>query len=490
MQAENQRWYEGAWCDMGYALSRLEIDPDYSDNGSVGDDNDSHQSSSQNDVDPEVAQLTKLKSAPHDGLKRVLPRRGEFDVSPVKMLAGREGNYSGRGKFSLADRCHMLNKYLPVKGPSIVDQLTTRAYVSQFSKDGSLFVAAFQGSQIKIYNAEMGWKLHKKIVAESFNWTVTDTSISPDKRFLIYSTLSPIVNIVNIGSAGTESHANVTDIHEGLEFAADDEEGYAFGIFSVKFSSDGRELVAGSSDDSIYVYDIEAKRFSLRIQAHTSDVNSVCFADEASNLIYSGSDDNLCKVWDRRSIRSKGKPVGILTGHLEGITHLDSRNDGRYFISNGKDQTIKLWDIRKMSSNAARAPISRNYEWDYRWMDYLLRARDVKHPSDQSVATYKGHSVLRTLIRCYFSPEYSTGQRYIYTGSHDSCVYVYDLVTGARVARLVHHKSTVRDCSWHPYYPMLVSSSFDGDIAKWEFPGNGENPIPVNNSRPRRQYYD
>lgn len=39
-------------------------------------------------------------------------------------------------------------------------------------------------------------------------------------------------------------------------------------------------------------------------------------------------------------------------------------------------------------------------------MDYPAEARDLKHPSDQSVATYTGHSVLRTLIRCYFSPAY------------------------------------------------------------------------------------
>lgn len=131
---------------MGYALSRLEIDPDFSDSESSpgGDDNNSPRSSSQHELDHEVAQLTKMRSAPHDKLKRVLPRRNEFPVSPVKMLAGREGNFSGRGRFSSADRCHMLNKYLPVKGPSLVDQLTTRAYVSQFSKDGSLFVAAFQ----------------------------------------------------------------------------------------------------------------------------------------------------------------------------------------------------------------------------------------------------------------------------------------------------------------------------------------------------------
>lgn len=37
----------------------------------------------------------------------------------------------------------------------------------------------------------------------------------------------------------------------------------------MKFSKDGRELVAGSSDDSIYVYDLEANKLSLRILAHT-----------------------------------------------------------------------------------------------------------------------------------------------------------------------------------------------------------------------------
>lgn len=56
-------------------------------------------------------------------------------------------------------------------------------------------------------------------------------------------------------------------------------------------------------------------------------------------------------MWDRRCFISKGRANGVLMGHLEGITFIDSRRDGRYFISNGKDQTTKLWDIRKMSSN-------------------------------------------------------------------------------------------------------------------------------------------
>ena len=49
-------------------------------------------------------------------------------------------------------------------------------------------------------------------------------------------------------------------------------------------------------------------------------------------------------------------------------------------------------------------------DWDYRWMPFPSEAHYVKHPDDQSVATYRGHSVLRTLIRCYFSPVHRSGR--------------------------------------------------------------------------------
>ncbi|XVF28449.1 hypothetical protein REPUB_Repub15cG0030100 [Reevesia pubescens] len=441
-------------------------------------------------LDHDIAQLTNLRSLPNKHLSRGVRGRMKLPVSTLKMLVGREGNYSGRGRFSLADSCHILSRYLPVNGPWWVDQMHSRAYVSQFSADGSLFVAGFQESRIRIYNVDKGWKVQKDILAKSLRWTITDTSLSPDQRFLVYSSLSPVVHIVNVGSAETESVANVTEIHDGLDFLGDDydDNDYELGIFSVKFSTDGRELVAASNDNFIYVYDLESKRPSLRIPAHKSDVNTVCFADETGHLIFSGSDDHLCKVWDRRCFITKGKAAGVLMGHLEGITFIDSHGDGRYFISNGKDQTTKLWDIRKMSSNAKYTSRLRDPDWDYRRMEYPTRARALKHPCDQSLATYKGHSVLRTLIRCYFSPAYSTGQKYIYTGSSDGSLHIYDLVSGAQVASCHHHEAPVRDCSWHPFYPMIITSSWDGVIARWEFPGSNEEPSRYDPSL-RRPYF-
>lgn len=121
------------------------------------------------------------------------------------------------------------------------------------------------------------------------------------------------------------------------------------------------------------VYDLLSMRRTVRIPAHGDDVNSCCWADTSSgNILISGSDDTFIKVWDRRSLGHHAKPAGVvcdsilgqdrhcllmsphieqLVGHTEGITYVSSKGDGRYVISNGKDQSLRLWDLRKMRSN-------------------------------------------------------------------------------------------------------------------------------------------
>ncbi|WVZ96231.1 hypothetical protein U9M48_041896 [Paspalum notatum var. saurae] len=436
---------------------------------------------------PEVSQLTRAASEHCFRARGAASATRRKPFSAFELVSARESGRAGGAGFSAADRAYVGRRHVPTRGPWSVDDVDSEAYVSQFSADGSLLVAGFRGSRIRVYDAEKGWKVHKDISCRSLQWTVSDIALSPDQRFLAYSSLSPIIHIVNVNSAGKESHANITEIHEGLDFTGDDEEEGAFGIFSVKFSKDGREIVVGNNERSIHVYDLAANKVSVRIRAHSADVNAVTFADESGNVLYSGSDDSLCKVWDRRCLTGE-KSAGILTGHLDGVTFIDSRGDGRYFISNCKDQRIKLWDIRKMSS-VVRARPERIVDWDYRWMSFPSEAHHFKHPDDQSLATYRGHSVLRTLIRCYFSPMHSTGQRYIYTGSSDRSVHIYDMVSGRTVKRLSWHGSIIRDCTWHPYYPTLVSSSWDGYVARWEASGDDDDPSMLGADEQRANPY-
>lgn len=113
--------------------------------------------------------------------------------------------------------------------------------------------------------------------------------------------------------------------------------------------------------------------------------------------------------------------------------------------------------------------LSLSYDWDYRWqaVPYSHKNNSERMRADTSIMTYKGHLVRQTLIRCRFSPIHSTGQRYIYSGSADGAVYLYDVLTGDVVAQLQSHSQVCRDASWHPYFPDIISSSWDGSISRW-----------------------
>ncbi len=48
--------------------------------------------------------------------------------------------------------------------------------------------------------------------------------------------------------------------------------------------------------------------------------------------------------------------------------------------------------------------------------NFAAKRKFKRIEGDSSLMTYRGHSVLHTLIRSRFSPEFTTGQRYIYSG--------------------------------------------------------------------------
>lgn len=62
-----------------------------------------------------------------------------------------------------------------------------------------------------------------------------------------------------------------------------------------------------------------------------------------------------------------------------------------------------------------------------------------------------------------------TGQRYVYSGDAESRVFIWDLLTGERIRVLRGHFGPVRDVSWHPYLPLIASSSWDTTVRLWDY---------------------
>eukprot|EP00092_Neocalanus_flemingeri_P036301 GFUD01039523.1.p1 GENE.GFUD01039523.1~~GFUD01039523.1.p1 ORF type:complete len:551 (+),score=151.78 GFUD01039523.1:103-1755(+) len=377
-------------------------------------------------------------------------------------LAGMIAKRSLCGQFTVRDKRLICGQLLP-HNPKKVAQYKNKVFCGTHARDGDVFMTACQDRKLRIYDSSREkFTLKQTIEAQDVGWSILDVAVSPDGEHLVYSSWSDSLHQVSL--LGSEEK------HVALPFCPDDRQ---FCIFSVSFSCDSRELLGGANDGYLYLYDREANKQSSRIEAHEDDVNAVCFVDETTHVLASGGDDGLCKVWDRRSLREDDpRPVGILAGHVDGITYVDPRGDGRHLITNSKDQSIKLWDIRKFSNSdtieMSKQAVS-NQRWDYRWQrvpKHVGNSR-TRLEGDTSVMTYTGHTVLQTLIRCHFSPQFSTGQRYIYTGCAAGRVVIYDLLTGKITKVLSGHKSCVRDVSWHPYSAELFSSSWDFSVNRW-----------------------
>uniref|UniRef100_A0A8C9VK02 Ddb1 and cul4 associated factor 11 n=1 Tax=Scleropages formosus TaxID=113540 RepID=A0A8C9VK02_SCLFO len=329
-----------------------------------------------------------------------------------------------------------------------------KAFCGVYSEDGNMFLSACQDQNVRLYDTSRGrFALRRTVKARDVGWSVLDVCFTPDSSCVLYSSWSDYIHVCSL--------TGDNETHTALDLNPDERR---FCVFSLAASSDGKEVLGGANDGCLYVFDREQNRRTLKIDAHEDDVNAVAFADSSSQLLFSGSDDALCKVWDRRTLQEdRPQPVGQLAGHRDGITFIHSKGDARYLISNSKDQSIKLWDVRKFSPKeglaASRLAVTQQ-NWDYRWQQVPQRAlKRHKLTGDTSVMTYRGHGVLHTLIRCRFSPEFSTGQRFIYTGCSTGKVVIYDVLTGKVVSRLSDHKACVRDVSWHPYQDNIVSSS-------------------------------
>lgn len=182
------------------------------------------------------------------------------------------------------------------------------------------------------------------------------------------------------------------------------------------------------------------------------------------------------KMWDRRdmTLRRQGethRPCALFVGHQFGLTFVTTKNDGRFLLSNGKDQCIKLWDARKCTSMSDYPSVKkppRDRSFDYRGRSFPRLMTGEEKFRDDAVATYEGeHETLQTLIRAYFSPLHTTGQKYVYCGSSNGRCVIYDVLTGKVVRSLGEHQDAVRDVSWHPYGCFMTTSSWDGKVLLW-----------------------
>ncbi|BFZ63720.1 hypothetical protein YB2330_004852 [Saitoella coloradoensis] len=203
-------------------------------------------------------------------------------------------------------------------------------------------------------------------------------------------------------------------------------------------------LVSGSSDAALimWVYNPSLQTWAPRkkLQGHTAGVLDVCFA--GSSYIVSCSKDTTICIWSRET----GELVKILRGHRGPVNAVRSMKGG-YVVSASGDWTVRVWDIRltvEHGEDGLHIPnpnfgeCVRELRGHARGLACVEVSPDgryiVSGGNDQKIKiwsastgeclhTLSGHSLLVRTLHLF-------GDRVI-SGSYDRRVCVWDLETGA-----------------------------------------------------------
>eukprot|EP00983_Pelagomonas_calceolata_P081754 1155681-Pelagomonas_calceolata.AAC.5 len=108
---------------------------------------------------------------------------------------------------------HMLKLAIsstPAKGPRAL----RKGWLRLREHRGALAHRRALDQRVRLYDVEKDWELRKDVRARGIRWTITDTCLSPDQRFLLYSSISPTVHLLALGASWdvVESLANVTEV--------------------------------------------------------------------------------------------------------------------------------------------------------------------------------------------------------------------------------------------------------------------------------------
>ena len=141
--------------------------------------------------------------------------------------------------------------------------------------------------------------------------------------------------------------APLKQLGEVRQFVGHDE-----GVQCLAISKDGKKLLSGCggasvvngkprkvADLSIRLWDVETGKQLLKMEGHTTPVDSVAFAPDGNTAVSGGYDG--IRLWDLKT----GRETRSITDQVTTPHSIGFFADGKRFHATGVDSTVRIWDV-------------------------------------------------------------------------------------------------------------------------------------------------
>jgi len=235
-------------------------------------------------------------------------------------------------------------------------------------------------------------------------------------------------------------------------------EGHTGSVCALEFTPNGRQIVSGSKDGTIKIWNLETGRLLRTLGRQKEDVDNLAVSRDGRQVIV-GYYDGVIMVWDL----STGRLLRSFQGHSDFISALAISPDGRKIISGSGDKLIKLWEMET-------GRLLRSYEGHTGTVNVLVFPPDSRRiVSGSADNTYKVWDLESGQLLCSRQGEtiglsLTPDARQIITASSDSAIYVRELDTGRVLRHLDPYKKEITALVLTHNGLKVIFGYFDGGM--------------------------
>ncbi|XP_037934644.1 POC1 centriolar protein homolog [Teleopsis dalmanni] len=280
--------------------------------------------------------------------------------------------------------------------------------------------------------------------------------------------------------------------------------GHIGAVTAIRFNANGNQIVTGSTDSSVILWDLKQEARCLQFCVHTGPVYGV---STSSNLIASTGQDRRVKIWEPKI---RGVSCEFVA-HLKTVRSVDFDPTGMMVVTASDDKAIKLWKV-------AQQKFLTSFAYHTNWVrsakfspngkliascsdDKSLRIFDINsgqcirtfteergmgrqvawHPDGNVVAVALtcnrvklfdiGETELIQLYQVHSAPvndlSFHPNGHFMITGSDDETIKVLDLLEGRPVYTLTGHVGPVSAVSFSADGSIFSSAGTDKKLLIW-----------------------